>query len=244
MAVICCLECTSHQQFKLNFSRHDYIILNEDLSTWISVGKADEMLRLEWEESGSSQVVKTLPGEPMCTFAPHTAALWEGDFAENRIRQLDSRLYWFLLSLWPQDLMPFLLICDGGCVSISSEQNPFSLTQRDIMTRTRRTRIRRDGGNQTLDIEVIETRSSEDGTFQKWAAVVEPSGEEQRYTCYVDHEGLTEPFTLRWEPPQPSVPIMTIVTDLVLGAVLMGAVVTFLIWKRRTKGVKRIKQLD
>uniref|UniRef100_A0A8C8W4W4 MHC class I-like antigen recognition-like domain-containing protein n=1 Tax=Peromyscus maniculatus bairdii TaxID=230844 RepID=A0A8C8W4W4_PERMB len=44
---------------------------------------------------------------------------------------------------------------------------------------------------------------------------------------------------LRTEPPQPSVPIMPIVTGLVLGAVLMGAVVTFLIWKRRTKGKER-----
>ncbi|KAM6176391.1 hereditary hemochromatosis protein isoform 2-T2 [Erethizon dorsatum] len=39
-----------------------------------------------------------------------------------------------------------------------------------------------------------------DGTYQGWVALAVPLGEEQRYTCLVEHPGLDQPLTATWEP--------------------------------------------
>uniref|UniRef100_A0A8C0DG42 Ig-like domain-containing protein n=1 Tax=Balaenoptera musculus TaxID=9771 RepID=A0A8C0DG42_BALMU len=192
----------------------DYIALNEDLRSWTAADAAAQITKRKWEAAGVAEQLRNY---------------LEGTCVEWLLRYLETGKDTLQRADPPKTHVTHHPISDHEvtlrCWALDFPEE-ISLTWQ------------RDGEDQTQDMELVETRLSGDRTFQKRAALVVPSGEEQRYTCHVQHEGLQEPLTLRWEPPQPTVPCMCLIVGLVLlvvtGTMVSGAV----IWRKKQSGEK------
>ncbi|KAL4839169.1 hypothetical protein H8958_013852, partial [Nasalis larvatus] len=205
-----------YEQFA--YDGKDYIALNEDLRSWTAADMAAQNTQRKWE---AARVVERY------------RAYLEGTCVEWLRRHLENGKETLQRAEPPKTHMTHHPVSDHEatlrCWALGFYPAEITLTWQ------------RDGEDQTQDTELVETRPGGDGTFQKWGAVVVPSGEEQRYTCHVQHEGLPEPLTLRWEPSsQSTIPIVGIVAGLaVLGAVVIGAVViAAVMWRRKSSGRK------
>ncbi|XP_023055398.2 HLA class I histocompatibility antigen, alpha chain G-like [Piliocolobus tephrosceles] len=177
----------------------DYIALNGDLRSWTAADTAAQITQRKWEAARKAQQWR---------------AHLEGTCVEWLRRHLENGKETLQRADPPKTHVAHHPVSDHEatlrCWALGFYPAEITLTWQ------------RDGEDQTQDTELVETRPAGDGTFQKWAAVVVPSGEEQRYTCHVQHEGLPEPLTLRWKPSsQSTIPIVGIVAGLAVLAVVV-----------------------
>nr|AFS51735.1 MHC class I antigen [Bos taurus] len=198
------------------YDGRDYIALNEDLRSWTAADTAAQITKRKWEAEGYAGVQRNY---------------LEGECVEWLRRHLENGKDTLLRADPPKAHVTHHPISDREvtlrCWALGFYPEEISLTWQH------------NGEDQTQDMELVETRPSGDGTFQKWAALVVPSGEEQKYTCRVQHEGLQEPLTLKWEPPQPSFLTMGIIVGLVLLAVTGAVVAGVVICMKKPSGEKR-----
>ncbi|XP_036883979.1 popy Class I histocompatibility antigen, A-1 alpha chain-like, partial [Sturnira hondurensis] len=191
----------------------DYIALNEDTRSWTAADAAAQMTKTKWEAGGVAERFGTYVNgrcrEGLLRYLEHgKAALQRADPPDARVTRHSTSEREATLRCWARGFYPA----------------DIDLTWQ------------RDGQEHTQDTELVETRPAGDGTFQTWAAVVVLPGEEQRYTCHVQHQGLREPLTLRWEPP-PQTNTIIIILGILGGLVLLGAVVAgAVMWGRRRSG--------
>ncbi|XP_013210478.2 H-2 class I histocompatibility antigen, Q10 alpha chain-like isoform X1 [Microtus ochrogaster] len=196
------------------YDGHDYIALNDDLTTWTAADTAAQITLSKWEQAGAGEISRAyLEGECVQSLRRYLEngkdTLLRTDPPKAHVTHHPGSKGDVTLRCWAMDFYP-------ADITLSWQ---------------------REEEEQTQDMELVETRPSGDGTFQKWASLVVPSGEEHKYTCHVHHEGLPESLTLRWEPPQSMVPIMAVIAGLVLlGAVIIGAVVAVVRKRRRNPG--------
>ncbi|XP_040597075.1 H-2 class I histocompatibility antigen, Q10 alpha chain-like isoform X2 [Mesocricetus auratus] len=197
------------------YDGNDYLSLNDNLRTWTAVDAAAYITQSKWDLAGEAETQR---------------AYLEGECVQWLLRHLENGKEQLLHTDPPKAHVTHHPGPKGEvtlrCWALGFYPADITLTWQ------------REEEEQTHDMELVETRPSGDGTFQKWASLVVPSGEEQKYTCHVYHEGLPEPLTLRWEPPQSTVPIMAVIAVLVLlGAVIIGAVVAVVRKRRRNTGL-------
>ncbi|XP_020835821.1 class I histocompatibility antigen, Gogo-B*0201 alpha chain-like [Phascolarctos cinereus] len=184
---ICGCEVSPDLTFKRGFYQfaydgQDYIALDTETSTWIALVPQAVNTKLKWEVDSSLV-------EREKAYLKEKCVQWLKKYLEigqKTLKRAD-----------PPNARVTRHTAPYGEVTLRCRAQDFYPSDISLTWL-------RDGEEQLQDTEFIETRPAGDGTFQKWAGVDVTSGQEEKYTCRVQHEGLPEPLTLKWEPESSS----------------------------------------
>ncbi|KAM5298345.1 hereditary hemochromatosis protein [Ctenodactylus gundi] len=72
-----------------------------------------------------------------------------------------------------------------------------------------------------------------DGTYQGWVSLVVPHGEEQRFTCQVEHPGLNQPLSITWEPSLSNTLVMGVTSGITICVIILFTGILFLAIRKR-----------
>ncbi|XP_040105938.1 hereditary hemochromatosis protein isoform X2 [Oryx dammah] len=83
------------------------------------------------------------------------------------------------------------------------------------------------------DVKPKDVLPNGDGTYQAWVALAVLPGEEQRYSCHVEHPGLDQPLTVTWEPSLSGTLVTGILSGIAVCVIIFLTGILFRILKRR-----------
>nr|XP_044632969.1 hereditary hemochromatosis protein isoform X2 [Equus asinus] len=83
------------------------------------------------------------------------------------------------------------------------------------------------------DAESEDVLPNGDGTYQTWVALAVTPGEEQRYTCQVEHPGLDQPLTATWEPSLSNTLAIGVISVIAVCVIIFFTGILFRILRRR-----------
>ncbi|XP_007971688.1 hereditary hemochromatosis protein isoform X4 [Chlorocebus sabaeus] len=89
---------------------------------------------------------------------------------------------------------------------------------------------------QPMDAKEVERKDvlpNGDGTYQGWITLTVPPGEEQRYTCQVEHPGLDQPLLAFWEPSPSRTLVIGVISGIAVFVIILFIGILFIILRKR-----------
>ncbi|XP_041490491.1 H-2 class I histocompatibility antigen, Q10 alpha chain-like [Microtus oregoni] len=141
------------------YKGRDYLALNEDLTTWTAADTEAQISRCKFEQGGEAERKKAYL-EGLCV---HSLRRYLENGKDSLLRTDPPKAH---VTHHPGPKGDVTL----RCWALGFYPAFITLTWQ------------REEEERTQDMELVETRPSGDGSFQKWASLVVPSGEEHKYT--------------------------------------------------------------